>query len=278
MNGDRYGELDRILASAPSRTITRRSLLRRAGAGVGAGALAALLAACGVEGERSDGGGGPAGSANGENVFEGEPSGELVFANWPLYIDKERRNGKVVRPSLLEFTKDTGIEVTYKEDINDNAEFFAEIQPALEAGQPTGYDIIVITNGFTLDKLMQLDYLVELDHSKLPTFEKYAAEAYKTTSYDPGNKYTIPWQSGITGIGYNRELTGREITSFQDLLDPAFKGKVGMFGDNQDLPNLALLGIGVDPADSTPDDWRQAADVLIKQRDEGIVRQYYNQN
>ena len=270
-------ELERLMASAHNRMLTRRALLRRAGAGVGAGALAAFLAACGVEGEDGGGGGGT-GSATSKSVFEGEPQGQLVFANWPLYIDKERRKGEVVRPSLLEFTKDTGIEVEYKEVINDNAEFFGTIQPSLEAGQDTGYDIIVITNGFTLDKLIQLDYLIELDHSKLPTYDKYAADKYKNTSYDPGNKFTIPWQSGLTGIGYNPELTGREITSFKDLLDPAFKGKVGMFGDNQDLPNLALLGIGVEPAESTPDDWRQAADVLTKQRDDGILRQYYNQN
>ena len=273
MRTSRERELERILASTPSGGITRRTLLRRAGAGLGAGALAALLAACGVEGEGGGGGGGGS-----ETAFEGDPSGNLVFANWPLYIDKERRGGEVVRPSLLKFTKDTGIAVEYKEVINDNAEFFGTIQPALEAGQPTGYDIIVITNGFTLDKLIQLDYLVELDHDKLPTYEKYAADKYKNTSYDPGNRFTIPWQSGITGIGYNPELTGREITSFQDLLDPAFKGKVGMFGDNQDPPNLALLGIGIDPAESTPEDWRKAADVLIQQRDDGILRQYYNQN
>ena len=84
--------------------------------------------------------------------------------------------------------------------------------------------------------------------------------------------------SGITGIGYDPELTGREITSVMDLFDPAFEGKVGMFGDTEDMPNLTLLGMGVEPSESTEDDWHAAADLLTKQRDDGIVRQYYGQN
>jgi spermidine/putrescine transport system substrate-binding protein len=96
--------------------------------------------------------------------------------------------------------------------------------------------------------------------------------------FDPGNKFTIPWQSGFTGIGYNPALTKREITSFADLFDPAFKGKVGMFSENQDTGNMALLGIGVKPEKSTPADWQKAADKLKQQRDQGIVRKYYDQS
>jgi spermidine/putrescine transport system substrate-binding protein len=51
-----------------------------------------------------------------------------------------------------------------------------------------------------------------------------------------------------------------------------------MFGDTLDLPNFAMVGIGINPEDSTPDDWRTAADALIEQRDAGIVRQYYTQD
>jgi spermidine/putrescine transport system substrate-binding protein len=278
MTDNKEKEIQGILATLPRRTLSRRSLLRHAGAGAGAAGLSALLAACGVAGQGGTGAGDGETGAEPASLFEGDPAGQLNFANWPLYIDKARKGGEVVYPSLELFTRQTGIEVNYKEVVNDSAEFFGTIQPSLEAGQDTGYDLMALTNGLTLSKLIQLDYLVELDHSKLPTYAKYGADVYKNESFDPGNKFTIPWQSGITGIGYNPELTGREITSFQDLLDPAFKGKVGMFADNQDLPSLALLGIGVVPAESTPADWRKAAEVLTKQRDEGIVRQYYTQN
>ena len=110
--------------------------------------------------------------------------------------------------------------------------------------------------------MMANDFLIPLDHSKLPNFATNAASTYKDPVYDPGNRFSIPYMSGITGIGYDPELTGREITSVMDLFDPAFEGKVGMFGDTEDMPNLTLLGMGVEPSESTEDDWRAAADKL----------------
>nr|MDT0664062.1 spermidine/putrescine ABC transporter substrate-binding protein [Micromonospora sp. DSM 115978] len=176
------------------------------------------------------------------------------------------------------FTAETGIRVDYREDIQENEGFFARIRPSLAENQPIGYDLMVITNGITLSRIIDLGYLAPLDHSKLPNFAANADSSVKDPSYDPGNVYTVAWQSGFTGIAYDPAAVGREITSYEDLFDPAFAGKVGMFGDNQDLPNLALVGMGIDPATSTPDDWRRAADKLIKQRDDGIVRDYYDQS
>jgi spermidine/putrescine transport system substrate-binding protein len=252
--------------------VTRRDAFRYAGAGAGALSLASILAACSVEGTQRE-------PTKSSSVWDdAEEAGTFNFANWPLYIDDKPKGGKATHPSLDKFTADTGIEVNYKTPINDNAPFFASIEPSLAAGQDTGWDLMVLTNGQVLAKLIRLNYLTPLEHSLLPTFAEHAGEAYKDPSYDPGNEFTIPWQSGITGIGYNPELTGREITSFQDLLDPAFKGKVGMFGDTLDLPNFAMVGLGINPETSTPDDWRTAADALIEQRDAGIVRAYYTQD
>jgi spermidine/putrescine transport system substrate-binding protein len=98
-------------------------------------------------------------------------------------------------------------------------------------------------------------------------------------AYDPGNTYTVTWQSGLTGIAYDPDKTGREITSVHDLFDPAFKGKVGMMSDDTELGAVGMLATGMtDQPSSTPDDWRKAADLLSKQRDDGIVRQYYDQS
>ncbi len=255
------------------RGISRRDMLRRTGAGAAALSLSSILAACGVKGTSNSS------NAQDSSIWTtAKESGQFTFANWPLYIDQKKVNGKQVHPSIEQFTKQTGIKVTYKEVINENEPFFATIQPSLAAGKPTGYDLIVITNGPTLDKLMRLDYLIPLDQSKLSNFKNNAAPAYQNPSYDPGNKFTVPWQSGFTGIGYNPKLTGRKISSFDDLMDPAFKGKVGMFGDTLDMPNFALLAVGVNPEESTVSDWHKAADWLTKQRDAGLVRQYYDQN
>jgi spermidine/putrescine transport system substrate-binding protein len=247
--------------------IGRRDLMR----GAGVISLSALLAACGVKGTKQQ-------AAPPDQVAEfwkaQTKTGQFNFANWPLYIDQATSGGKITHPTLDEFTKQTGIKVNYKEVIAENDPFLGKIMPSLQAGQYTGWDLIVITNGQPLNKLMRQNYLVPLDHSKLPNFAKYAGAGFKNPDYDPGNKFTLPWQGGITGIGYNPKLTGREITSFNDLFDPKFKGKVGMFGDTIDMPNLALLGIGVKPEKSTEADWRRAAQRLTEQRQAGIVRQY----
>ena len=94
-------------------------------------------------------------------------------------------------------------------------------------------------------------------------------------SYDRGNVYTMAWQSGMTGIGYDPKRVGKKITSWNDLQDPALKGKIGMFADNEDLPTAALFAVGVNPETSTEADWQKAADWLKKQQP--LVRKYYDQ-
>jgi spermidine/putrescine transport system substrate-binding protein len=252
-------------------------MLRLTGAGVGAVGLSSFLAACGTAGTAS---------STTAKTGLGSPSwwdkqketSALNFANWPLYIDVEQQNGHSVHTSLQDFTKHTGIKVGYKEVIQAYDSFFGKIRPELAAGQYTGYDLIVMGYPKWLPLMIHLNYLIPLDKRRLPNFTRYAGSFEKNPFYDPGNTYSVPWQSGITGIGYNPKLTGREITSYQDLLDVKFKGKVGMFGDTEDLPNLALLGIGVNPVTSKPTDWEKAANILKKQKQDGIVRKYYDQS
>jgi len=243
--------------------ISRRAALR----GAGLLSASAFLAACGVEGSGND----EAPQASG--FWDSQTkAGVLDFANWPLYMDQEKVGGKVVFPSLQDFTKETGIKVNYKEVINENDAFLGKITPSLKAGQPTGWDLMVITNGSSLDKLLRQNFLVELDQSKLPNFQKNADPAIKNPSYDPGNKYTIAWQSGLTALAYNPKLTKRPITSFNDLFDPAFKGKITMFGDDEDYPTLTMIGMGIDPVTSTEEDWKRAAEKMKELRPQ--LREY----
>ncbi|TAN35107.1 extracellular solute-binding protein [bacterium] len=262
----RYVEPSFLRGLTASR-ITRRDALK----GAGALGLGTFLAACGV-------GGSTAPSRVNWVWDKATKTGQLDFANWPLYIDSTQdASGATTHPSLDQFTKDTGIKVNYSEPIQDDPTFFAKIAPELKLGQATGYDLMVITNGIQMTNLQLKHWLVELDPAKLPNFFQNAAPRLKDRSYDPGNRFTIPWQSGFTGIAYNPSLTGREITSFEDLFDPKFAGKVGMMDGNQDTGNLTLIGMGINPQKSTPKDWQKAADKLKKQRDDGIVRKYYDQ-
>jgi len=245
--------------------IGRRELLRRAGLGATIIGFGGLLTACG-------------GDASAATSFRADPAGLVNFANWPLYVDKVRTSRGNRRPSLEAFTRETDIEVNYREVIPDADVFFQEIEPYLAAGEPTGWDVIVITNGVTLTTMRDRGYLLELPGDLRPNFDRHAGSFVRDPSYDPGNRHTMAWQSGITGIAYDPAQTGRQVTSLADLFSDEFAGRVGMFGDIVDMPNLALLALGVDPVASTEENWRAAADLLLEQRAAGVVDGYYQQN
>ncbi len=263
------------------RTLSRREVLRSLGMGTGA-LLLASLAACepGAHDSAS-----PAATASGS----GEPAvdwdawwadqqltGEVDFANWPYYIDRTKGDR---HPSLERFTAETGIDVAYTPAIQDNATFLEQIRPALEAGEPIGYDLVVISNGPELSEMIRSGWLTPLDRSRLPTFDRYAGPLVRDPIWDPGNRHSIAWQSGLTGIAYAPEAVealGHEPTSIQDLWDPALRGKVGMMSDVVELGSAGLLAIGVDPSVSTPDNWRTAAGMLRRQQD-AVEPRYYDQ-
>lgn len=258
--------IDPVWARGLTSPRPRRDVLRMGGL-----SMAALaLAACGVQGQGKK-------DASAEQVKQfwakQKKHGHVRFANWPLYIDVGAK--KSDHPTLDAFTKETGIKVTYSEVIQDDADWFGKVQPQLAAGQDIGYDIQVITNGIQMTQFLELGYLTPLDHSQMPNFQKYVGDAYKNPGYDPGAKHTAPWASGMTGIAYNPKYVKTPPTRIADLMNPKYKGKVGMMSDTQELGNFGMLLNGVTPEKSTEKDWRKAADVMKKQRDAGIVRKYY---
>jgi spermidine/putrescine transport system substrate-binding protein len=265
--------IERAIAAAfrPRRRLSRRTFLRQSGRGaVVAGSalsLPAILAACGINPGSS-----PGASAGSQAPLPSAPAGTLDFANWPAYIDIDDETGDY--PTLAKFQDESGIAVTYTEAINDNEEFFGVIQPDLAAGNPPQYDLIVMTD-WMIEKMIRLGYLQQLDHSKLGNFEANALDLYRDPWYDPGNAHSLAWQSGITGIGYNPSLTGREITSFDDLLDPEFAGRVGMFSEMRDTMSLTLLSLGIAPEEATVEQAAQARDKLLGPAQEGQFRNFY---
>ncbi|MEV7808543.1 spermidine/putrescine ABC transporter substrate-binding protein [Microbispora sp. NPDC088329] len=263
-----YRQDPAFLRGMTQRRLGRRDAFRLAG--LSAAGLA--LAACGVQGK---GTAKPTSSAQAQSEVEKfwsgkAKNGHVDFASWPLYMDPKQ-------PELKQFTQQTGITVNYKEVILEMPSWFAKIQPQLAAGQSIDYDLMIVTNGLHFEQLVQLGYLAPLDHSKLPNFAANAAEQYKHESYDPGNVYSVPWASGMTGIAYNPKYVDTPPTSIADLWNPKYKGKVGMMSDSQEIANFGLFAIGADPDKSTEADWEKAAAKLQEQRDGGIVRKYYDQ-
>jgi spermidine/putrescine transport system substrate-binding protein len=256
-----------LLRGMTQRRLSRRDALRISGLS----ATALALAACGVKGKGNASPTTPAPDAVAKYWADKTKKGHVDFASWPLYMDPKQ-------PELKKFTQNTGITVTYKEVIQDMQAWFAKVQPQLAANQSIGYDLMVITNGSEFSKFLALGYLAPLDHAKLPNYTANGGSAYKTEAFDPGNVYSVPWASGITGIAYDPAKVTTPPTSLLDLWDPKYKGKVGMFSDPQEIGNFGMLAVGANPEKSTPDDWRKAADKLKEQRDNKIVRKYYDQS
>jgi spermidine/putrescine transport system substrate-binding protein len=211
------------------RPVSRRRLLRNTGIMTAAAVGAPALAACGTE---------PAGSGTSSPEAGGDAM-TLRFDNWPLYIDVDEEDENV-RPTLQAFEEETGISVEYVEAINSNEEYFAKILPQLQSGQSIGADVFVVTD-WLVARLIGLGYLQELDQANLPTVEENLDPALTDPSFDPGRLYSVPWQSGITGIAYNAAAFPDGITSLDQLLtDPELAGKVTLFsGMRESLPILA---------------------------------------
>lgn len=236
-------------------TLPRRSFLRAVGGAAGAAALAGVLTACG----------------NGSE----ETRPVVRMANRPGAIDRRRTaDGRTVVASLQGFTRETGIEADYREVVVDPERFVEALEPYLAAGQPTGWDIVVLRTGPVLTELLRRGVLQELPADRRPNWDDNAAAAVREPAFDPGGRRTMAWRSGITGIAYDPDRTDGPITSLGDLFSRRFAGRVGMFRDMVDLPNLAMVSLGVDPATSTPADWDAAAARLRRQRDDGVVGQY----
>ena len=196
--------------------------------------------------------------------------GHVNFANWPTYVDPGHQ-------TLREFTTATGITVNYAEVIQDDASWFAKISPILRAGESIGYDLMVITDGFQFSDLVTLGELTPLDQGMMKQFYANAAPRFTHRPFDPGNTYSVPWASGTTGIAWNPAFVKTPVTSIGELWNPAYKGRVGMLADLQDLGNFGMIKLGIDPEASTPADWQAAAHVLTAQREAGLVRAYYQQ-
>jgi spermidine/putrescine transport system substrate-binding protein len=268
---DRSGqpEPDPIRAAMRSR-LTRRAFLRAAGIGAGAVSLSPLVTACG---------GGTREERPPQDVFAGPPGNRIAFANWPLYIDKAKdpETGERYIPSLRAFTEETGIAVDYKEAIQDNPVFFGKIQPQLAAGQSTGWDLIVMSNGWEFWVLVQNGWVYALPTDRRPNFDRYAIDRMKDPVFDPGAAHSMAWQWGLTGIAVNHDLVEAPITALDDLMDVGKlrPDSVGMLKD--DMGDFVMVNLGIDPVTSGPDEWREAAAWLMRQRETGLVRQYYSQ-
>jgi len=239
----------------------RRAFLRRLGlTAAGAALTPALLQACG----QGDGGGASGGGGGG-----GGGGKELVLSTFPLYIDADAPGAP---GSVARFQKETGINLRYLEDVNDVRQFFARIQPQLAAGRPLSQDLVVLT-GWMAERLIQLGWVEPLPLAEVPN-ARNLIPTLRNPSWDPQGRFTLPWQSGIAGIAYNIKATGRELTSVNDLFDPALKGKVSALLEMRDKLGLLMLADGKDITKPTWEAAQPSFAQLEKARRDGQIRRF----
>jgi spermidine/putrescine transport system substrate-binding protein len=259
---------DRLMAEAARQLqyggFSRRSLLR--GAGVAGMALTAggLLSACGTGGAQIE-----TGECQSTDLSDEEKT--IVFSNWIGYVDPAKRSDT---STLEKFQQETGITVDYLNgDVNDNETFFAKVSPQLQECRSTGRDVFVVTD-YMAARMIELGWIQKLDHENLPNVDANLIDFLRSPAWDPNRDYSVPWQSGMTGICYNSELTD-PVTSFEELLTrPDLKGKIELLTEMRDTMLFLLLLEGADPEDFSADEYTAAIERLQGVVDSGQIRRF----
>lgn len=244
---------------------TRRSIMTGA---LGLGATAALTA-CGSEGSGGTASGSAAPTAKAAQDMS-DTEKVVNWSNWTQYIDVSEDEKS--RPTLDAFTKETGIQVNYTEDYNDNDEFYAKVRPLLEAGEDTGRDVWCSTD-WMVARLIRQGYVQKLDTANIPNAANLE-DSLTDVEFDPGRAFSLPWQSGFAGIAYNLDATGgKKIETMTQLLtDPSLKGKVTLLTEMRDTVGLVLCEMGKDPANFTDADFDAAIAMIQKAKEAGQLK------
>ena len=241
--------------------LTRRQLLERAAAGGSVLTIPGLLAACGGSSKKA------ASSTSSHQLAK-----TLRFSNWTLYMDRNNKNHTY--PSLVEFQKKYGVHIQYTTDINDNASFFGKIQGPLSRGQSIDRDIVVLTdNDRYLALMIKKGWAEKLDKSAIPNI-KNLIPVQQHPSFDPNREFSLPWQSGMTGIAYNDKLSD-PVLSVDDLLtNPKLKGKITCLNSMGDALTIVMLANGDDPTKVTDKAFNAAFNRIKQAVDSKQIRQF----
>ncbi len=225
---------------------------------------ASLLGACGTEGAKVEEG-------SCESTDRSADEKTITFSNWIGYVDPVKAKDT---STLEKFQQETGIKVNYKNgDVNDNETFFAKVSPQLQDCKSTGRDAFVVTD-YMAARMIELGWIQKLDHAKMPNVDANLIDFLKAPAWDENRDYSVPWQSGMTGICYNSELTD-PVTSFKDLLTrPDLKGKIELLTEMRDTMLFLLLMDGSDPSEFTADQYASAIELLQGYVDSGQVRRF----
>lgn len=225
--------------------ISRRRFLKVAGASAISGSTLSILSACQPNTTAESGGGGNGGGNN-----------RLNFYNWSDYVADS---------TIPDFEEKTGARVT-QDTYASNEELLAKLQ----AGG-TGYDVIVPSD-YMVAIMAKSDIIQELDFSRIPNFDN-VGQNFKGLSYDPENKWSVPYQWGTTGILYNKKEIG-PIESWDAMFDQQYSGQIAMINDVRETLGAALMRQGYSINSTDPDELEAAKQDLVEQKP--LLRGYFD--
>ena len=182
---------------------------------------------------------------------------EVNVCSWGEYIDE----------SLIdEFEAATGITVNYV-TVESNEALYSQLQ---QGG--VNYDVIVPSD-YMISQLIEEDMLAELDYDKIPNFS-LIGDQFKNLSYDPENKYTVPYTWGTLGIIYNSTMVDGEITSWDAMFDPQYAGNVLMIRNSRDAFGIALMDLGYSVNTADEAEIQEAYQLVVDANNNGVYQAF----
>ncbi len=210
-------------------------------------ALALILAMC----LTLTGCGGGTGGSNGEKR-------EVNVCSWGEYIDENL---------IYQFEEETGIKVNYS-----TAESNEALYSLLSMGG-ADYDVVVPSD-YMISQLIEEGLLAELNYENIPNFSQID-DRFKNLSYDPENKYTVPYTWGTLGIIYNSTMVNGPITSWSAMFDPAYSNNVLMIRNSRDALGIALIYLGYSVNTTDEAEIREAFQLLSDAKNNGVYQGFF---
>jgi len=130
----------------------------------------------------------------------------------------------------------------------------------------------MVVTDWMVARLVRLGWLDEIDKSQTPNFPANLLESYIGRSFDPDTKFAAPWQSGMTGLGFDKKKTGA-LDSLEILFTDKYKGKITYLTEMRDTVGLSAIRLGSDPGTLTQEQFDAALAEVDKAVKAGIVRQ-----
>ena len=176
--------------------------------------------------------------------------------------------GENIEPELIDqFEEATGIKVNYQTAESNEAMY------ALIKNGGANYDVIVPSD-YMISQMIEEDMLAELNFDNIPNFS-LVDDRFKNLSYDPENKYTVPYTWGTLGIIYNSDVVKEDVTSWDIMFDPAYAGQTAMINNPRDALGIALMKLGYSINTTDENEIREAYQLIADAKNNGVYQGFF---